>query len=76
MARLVLTLGSIMGVALQALCPDTTRLIHGVLAPLFSNGIAGLMKLRYVAYGKATESPSGLQVTIELPVWCGLTVGP
>jgi hypothetical protein len=46
---------------LQSLCPDTTHAIHDVIAPLFQNGIAGIMKLRYHAYGKVQESEQGLR---------------
>lgn len=55
----------------QALCPDTNRLIHDVLGPLFDNGIAGLMKLRYFAYGKARQGRDGLEVRLY-GAWAGL----
>ncbi|GAB4824182.1 hypothetical protein N2152v2_011228 [Parachlorella kessleri] len=45
----------------ESLCPDTTHAIVDVIGPLFTNGIASIMKLHYYAYGKVRETESGLQ---------------
>lgn len=41
------------------MCPDTSHIMRDVIAPLFDNGIASLMRLHYYAYGKVTEGSGG-----------------
>uniref|UniRef100_A0A1D2A1E0 Gamma-interferon-inducible lysosomal thiol reductase n=2 Tax=Auxenochlorella protothecoides TaxID=3075 RepID=A0A1D2A1E0_AUXPR len=39
----------------ESLCPDCRHMVLDVLAPLYENGVAQLMHLKYIAYGKVKD---------------------
>ncbi|KAI7839599.1 hypothetical protein COHA_006666 [Chlorella ohadii] len=43
----------------ESLCPDCQHMVRDVLAPMFSNGIADLIDLRYHAFGNVRNNSDG-----------------
>ncbi|KAK2076284.1 hypothetical protein QBZ16_001216 [Prototheca wickerhamii] len=39
----------------ESLCPDCKHMVEDILAPMFESGVADLMTLKYVAYGKVKD---------------------
>ncbi|KAL4428837.1 hypothetical protein ABPG77_005275 [Micractinium sp. CCAP 211/92] len=43
----------------ESLCPDCQHMVRDVLAPMFSNGQAALMDIKYIAFGNVRNKSDG-----------------